>query len=162
MYTWKTFAFPSILIIALYFNLYKIPLTYNAPYKIFPWSPHPQIAKTDPEGLRLHIITAFMLLAAAYIKYLAPEKKIVDRLLFTCQLIFTAVVLPNISHLGDYHQLIATAVNGGLLLALTILYRLRNPDWYFLVLSIPVLFEFTLYLMDIGWIILAIFIPQLR
>lgn len=145
-HTWKTFAFPIILLLAIYFNLYKLPLARHIPYKIFPWSSHPQIAKTSPEDLQLHIILSFSLLFVSYIKYLDCNIKIIDSVWCATQIAFSLIILPNVSHLGNYTPLIATSVNGGLLLTLFTLYYLNKPDWYFLVLSTPVLFETALYL----------------
>jgi len=141
----------TIVVLGLIFNIYKIKLALIRPYYIFPWSVPAAISKTTPLMLEYHICTALTLLLVAALRNIIPAKNKWMNILFTtCHYAFILGIIPNIFHFGDNSNLTAFILNGGLLLMLQLAYHLAPPLTYFLILSIPILFE--VFLFSIEWI----------
>ena len=138
--------FGFLLILTFYFNLYKLPLMAKTPYKVYPWSQSPQLAKTSPHELQAHLVTALALYVCAFVRYLFPKSKPIMVILIALQSIFTIIILPNLQNFGDAPAEVAYIINGGLLLALWLVSLHSTPTHYLILLSIPVMFEVALWL----------------
>ena len=158
---YRTIVFTYILCMAWSFNFYKIPLTQISPYHIFPWSAEPQTAKTDPTELTIHVIISLGLITASYLCHLFPKSGLLWSIHFSLNGMFVANLLPNLTNFGDFSQGAAFAINGITLLVLQTAW-LYGIDYFFVVLSTPVLIEvLTYYKMLLGDLINMFFDGQL-
>ena len=142
----QTFIFTVMLFVTFGMTFYKIPLAELTPYEIFPWSPDPQHAKTSPVELRLHIITALILYLLSYLRYLYHKSEWLHDIFVVINVIFSVIVLKNVSHFGDFNPFVATIINGGLWVVMQLLGYFYGPIAFLTVLSMPILFEASSFL----------------
>jgi hypothetical protein len=120
------------------------------PYNIFPWSPVSNAAKSSPSWLICHTILALIGSYINYSWYLQQENRKINKgrannkfesLALGCHVIFSLLILTNITNLGNASSKSAFAINLYGLLGLTISYMARSPLIYFLILNVPVYLE---------------------
>lgn len=128
----------------LYFNLYKLFLVNKTGYGVYPWSKYPQPVKTPNLALLLHLIVSLALFTLAWLRVI----KVISRnnkIFMAFHFIFAAIVIPYLKNFGNHHWTTAVLINGGMLILLVVAYYYLSPETYFLLLSIPILFEVGLY-----------------
>jgi hypothetical protein len=137
----NTFIIILILLSGFLLNIYKIKLAQSSPYFMYVCSESPQLVKTKPLYLQLHIVTSLILLLIAFARCLWPTSILIEILFPIYHIIFILIIIPNIHHYGEYPWFIALLINGGLITMLQYAYMYTSSLSYFVVLSLPILLE---------------------
>lgn len=138
--------------LAMYITSYKLPLSLQRPYHIFPWEEDAHISASNPVLLSSHIFLSLVLLTMAWLRVVGdtflphyynrlrkPIRDNVNYIWMVIHMTFCLAVLLNCWNLGGIPWWQAIIANVSALILLT--YFRRFPIVYFLILSIPVLLE---------------------
>lgn len=140
-----TFSYLFLVILGFSINSYKFNLMNVQPYKIFPWSPLPQYAKTPPSDLQNHLISALGLLFVTWLKIFITDSYMIDYLWTIFHYMFVIIIICNVFNLGDISKYVAGIVNISSLIMLEICIRNDLVQIYFWTLYTPIILEILLY-----------------
>lgn len=149
----------AVLFVAFYFNFYKLEVMdlctiLTKPYIIFPWQLDGQISSSTIGWLKIHLIVSLLqVIFSALMNFpLVRKNETLNYLFAVNHVLFTAYILANIHHFGEFNPYVATCINGTPLLLANILFFTRTT-WehgyflYFVTICSPVIFESAMYIM---------------
>ena len=148
----KYFAIITVCVM-FYMNMYKFLIFEQLKitkehYHIFPWSEIPQISKSTPNWLSLHLIIsmAHVLLSTFWLCNMFKSDVFGNMFEFheILHYIFTIIILPNVMNFGDAELLKAVTFNGLPLLIMNIVYFGRykyKKIIYYVALTSPIWLE---------------------
>lgn len=130
----------------------------GTPYRLFPWMKHPPVSKSSPIVLLIHVTTAISHLITTsvvfYQRYRRPRRscELQKSGFFVSHLFFVMPIAMNLHHFAALSSVPAALLNGSLLFAALFLFNLDEKKLirdfaYFVVISIPVWFEFACWLL---------------
>jgi hypothetical protein len=137
---------------AFYLNLYKYSIMIDCwefakEYKIFPWSTKPQLSKSHPLWLILHLTVSFALLVLVSLRLIYPDlfdNPTNDAIFSIFHYAFTILILVNFTNFGNKTPFIASIINLTPLALMNILY-FNNWEFsyhiYFAILASPIFIE---------------------
>jgi len=114
-------------------------------YPVFPWSSLPQLSRSSPAWLHLHLSIALLHLTLVVLRLIVDHQLLQVLFVFT-HFIFVVMVIYNINHFGSFSAWVAVILNGIPLLGMLSCYRygpITFPEYWFylLYLSSPILLE---------------------
>lgn len=164
----------GLFLLSVYMNYYKIDVIEElqkqnitgAVYNIFPWSPpgESQIAKSSLEWLKAHDIVALSLIFTGVARNFINDAStpeficvLLDALHYLLNSIFTAMIIRNITNLGDFHKYVAFALNFIPTFTMNISLLLDYKKLYVVALCAPVFLESIKYLKYLIQVVIFIF-----